>query len=144
MGQRQLFIFSCTIIVFVVALVTITIFGQSAEDANIDALRQDVLVISTMSQEWYNKPKKECGCSTFTGVNIYELEFVYDTDSAEVGGTIFTNANGSFILEVNDDLLTVTAQSNISNAVITATVAPHRVFTLFVTGREGNAIADVN
>ena len=140
MGQQQLLlVILVTIIVGVATVVAINIFGQSAENANVDALRQDVLTLSAMSQGWYIKPELMGGGSgAFTGISVYELGFGYD-QTKEHTATTFENANGSFVLAPGADQLTITATSQVNPAItVVAVVEPNRVESLAVNGRVTN------
>ncbi len=141
MGQQQLLlVILVTIIVGVATVVAINIFGQSAENANVDALRQDVLTLSAMAQGWYIKPAlMGGGGGTFTGVSVYELGFGYDSGPEdEHTATTFTNANGAFTLEGAEDEITITGVSAINGDInVVATVEPNRVVSLVVNGRDG-------
>lgn len=136
MGQQQLLlVILVTIIVGVATVVAINIFGQSAENANVDALRQDVLTISAMSQGWYIKPElMGGGGGTFTGINVNELGFGYDLNSEPAPTDLtFENANGSFVLAPTAEELTITATSRINpDITVVATVAPNEVQGLAV------------
>jgi len=122
MGQQQLLlVILVTIIVGVATVVAINIFGQSAENANVDALRQDVLTLSAMAQGWYIKPElMGGGGGTFTDINVYDLGFGYDEAAS---GTVFTNPNGSFTLTPTADAVTIVGTSRLNDDItITAVV----------------------
>ena len=122
MGQQQLLlVILVTIIVGVATVVAINIFGQSAENANVDALRQDVLTLSAMAQGWYIKPAlMGGGGGTFTEINVYDLGFGYDEATS---GTAFTNPNGSFTLTPTADAVTIVGTSRLNDDItITAVV----------------------
>lgn len=54
MGQQQLLlVILVTIIVGIATVVAINTFGSSAEQANLDAVRQDIAQIATAAQAWY-------------------------------------------------------------------------------------------
>lgn len=141
MGQQQLLlVILVTIIVGVATVVAINIFGQSAENANVDALRQDVLTLSAMSQGWYIKPElMDGGGGDFAGINVYDLGFGYDVATS---GTEFSNANGDFVITPGTGDITITATSRINDAItVTAVVAPNEITSLTVAGREGDVLA---
>ena len=138
MGQQQLLlVILVTIIVGVATVVAINIFGQSAENANVDALRQDVLTLSAMSQGWYIKPAlMDGGGGSFDGISVFELGFGFDSDSDPAPTALeFSNANGSFLLapDAGGGSLTVTGTSQINpDITVVATVEPNRIDNLAV------------
>ena len=126
-----------TIIVGVATVVAINIFGQSAENANVDALRQDVLTLAAMSQGWYIKPElMGGGGGTFVEITVDELGFGYDT--AEAGGQTFTNANGDFAFSaISATGLTITGTSRVNPDVsVVAVVGTNEIVSLDVLGRD--------
>lgn len=134
MGQQQLLlVILVTIIVGVATVVAINIFGQSAENANIDATRQDVLTLSAMGQGWYIKPELlGGGGGTFTGIDVDEMGFGYTTYT---DGQNFENENASFVLDGSTgNQLTITATpKQVTGASVVAEVAPNEITSLTVT-----------
>jgi len=137
MGQQQLLlVILVTIIVGVATVVAINIFGQSAENANVDALRQDVLTLSAMAQGWYIKPElMGGGGGTFIGVSVDDLGFGYDTAT---DGQNFTNANGTFVFSAESETgVTITGTSRVNPDVsVVATVGTNEIVSLDVNGRD--------
>lgn len=131
MGQQQLLlVILVTIIVGVATVVAINIFGQSAENANVDAARQDVLTLSAMSQAWYIKPElMDGGAGSFDNIDVDALGFGY---SEYTDGQNFANENAEFTLAGNGDQLTITAEPLQSERTITATVSPNEITDLTV------------
>jgi len=113
MGQQQLLlVILVTIIVGVATVVAINVFGTSAKNANLDAVRQDVLTIGSQAQGWYMKPTMmNGGGGSFTGLNFTTLGFGYskaiDSPTAPLD---VSNANGEYKLDASaGDSLKITA-----------------------------------
>ena len=92
MGQQQLLLLILgTIVVGVSIVVGINMFGQSAVQANQDAVLQDVLTIASRAQEWARKPAQMGGgrvgaTAGYSGVTLAKVSWPA------------TNANGSYAL----------------------------------------------
>lgn len=97
MGQQQLLlVILVTIIVGVATVVAISVFGKGAENANIDATRQDGLTLGAMAQSWVIKPELLGGGNgEFTNVTVDDIGFGYDQKTSDL---VFSNANASFIM----------------------------------------------
>jgi hypothetical protein len=98
MGQQQLLlVILVTIVVGIATVVALNIFGSSAEQANHDAVRQDMAQIATSSQGWFIKPAMLGG-----GNNSFEeIDFRRITFPGEINATnnlISTNLNGTYII----------------------------------------------
>jgi len=129
MGQQQLLLIVLgAIIVGLAVVVGINMFGSSAEQANIDAVRSDVLTFASSAQAFYKKPEMLGGGgnsfvdSDGDGVDFTKVNFPADS----VNGTYADNANGTYDLDVNATQVTITAHpsSHPSNAdsVISAVI----------------------
>lgn len=111
MGQQQLLlVILVTIIVGIATVVAINVFGTSAENANRDAVRQDVLTIGTASQGWFIKPQMMGGGgNSFVGMTFRDITFAADS----VWGSASENAsnmNGTYVISaLTDSQFTVTA-----------------------------------
>lgn len=58
MGQQQLLlVILVTILVGIATVVALNVFGTAAEDANRDAVRQDLLIGATTAQAVYTRPR---------------------------------------------------------------------------------------
>lgn len=70
MGQQQLLlVILVTIIVGIATVVAINAFGSSAEQANRDAVRQDIAAIGSSAQAWFIRPAMlEGGNNSFNGL----------------------------------------------------------------------------
>lgn len=98
MGQQQLLlVILVTIIVGIATVVAINVFGSSAESANRDAVRQDMLAIGAAAQGWYIKPTMMGGGgNSFEGMDFTKIQFAAEN----INGTTADNANGTYILGV--------------------------------------------
>jgi len=140
MGQQQLLlVILVTIIVGIATVVAINVFGQSAENANLDATRQDVLTIGAMAQGWILKPEALGGGggdwqNGSTDVTMDDLGFGYASMVADgtvttgTAGTEYTNANATYSLSINGDELTVTAVPiRASDKVVTGKITKENI-----------------
>lgn len=99
MGQQQLLlVILVTIIVGIATVVAINVFGTSAESANRDAVRQDILTIAAAAQGWYIKPIMMAGGgNSFVGITFHDINFsaelIDPVDSADA-----INMNGRYSL----------------------------------------------
>ena len=100
MGQQQLLlVILVTIIVGIATVVAINVFGTSAENANLDAVRQDLLAAATASQGWYAKPVMlGGGGQSFEDLTLFDLAIPYDSRDALNTEILIANANGSYAM----------------------------------------------
>lgn len=107
MGQQQLLlVILVTIIVGIATVVALNVFGTSAEQANRDAVRQDILTASANAQGYYIRPVMlDGGGNTFEGLTIERLGIPGVVENNSV-----TNENGVYTLAVADanDEFTIT------------------------------------
>ena len=102
MGQQQLLlVILVTIIVGIATVVAINTFGSAADNANLDAVRNDMAQIASSAQGYYIKPGAlGGGGNTFTGLTFDEMAFPTDgteADGTEAdGATSVTNGNGAY------------------------------------------------
>ncbi len=91
MGQQQLLLIVLgAIIVGIAIIVGLNMFSSGAAQANLDAVTQDVMTISSRAQEWWRKPAAMGGGGrTWTGLTSSELVNFPDT-----------TANGNYQLSV--------------------------------------------
>lgn len=131
MGQQQLLlVILVTIIVGIATVVAINTFGSSAQQANRDAVRQDLATIASSAQAWYIRPQMlEGGGNSFENITFRTLNFPAETISTD--GNTATNANGTYTIsgEPTDEQLIIeaTPASNASGdaVTITATIGPN-------------------
>ena len=108
MGQQQLLlVILVTIIVGIATVVALNVFGTSAKNANIDAVRQDMLTIAASAQGWFIKPTMMGGGgNSFKGMTFPDISFSYDTvyntnmTAANMNGTYtITDKDTAFVLD---------------------------------------------
>ena len=124
MGQQQLLlVILVTIIVGIATVVAINIFGQAADQANRDAVRQDLLGAAVQAQAIWSRPQLMAGADRdFAGTYITPAEIMsrlgipgqYVTDitgetASPTPTTFVRNENGVYGLAVTDSrTLTIT------------------------------------
>jgi hypothetical protein len=95
MGQSQLLLLALALIVIGAAIATaIVMFGNSASDANRDAVLADLTTLSQRAQVYYRKPAILAGGGkSFTGLtaDLNGLKKLVNTNA-----TPWMNANGSY------------------------------------------------
>ncbi len=125
MGQQQLLlVILVTIIVGIATVVAINTFSSAADSANLDAVRQDLAQIASSSQAYYIKPTMlGGGGNTFSSMTFNQITF--PSDSVFNSGLSAANANGTYVMAVAAQTVTVTATPS-SGAVtsIVATITP--------------------
>lgn len=96
MGQQQLLlIILVTIIVGIATVVAINTFGATADAANMDAVRNDMVTISASAQTFFIKPTTLGGGSkNFTSMTFSNIPFPNDSVSSD--GLTAYNANGRY------------------------------------------------
>ena len=115
MGQQQLLlVILVTIIVGIATVVAINIFGSAAEEANRDAIRQDLLAAAAQAQGVYSRPKMMGGAGgNFTispGGNARLAELLRIPGSIE--GNAITNENAEYTITGADETLSVSVDPN--------------------------------
>lgn len=102
MGQQQLLlVILVTILVGIATLVAINVFGGAADEANRDAVRQDLLQGASSAQAIWTRPET-LGGAQYDFSNLTEAELlrrlnmpvIIDPDAP----TVATNENGTFRL----------------------------------------------
>lgn len=132
MGQQQLLlIILVTIIVGIATVVAINTFSSAADNANIDAVRQDMVALASDAQAYYMKPDMmEGGGNSFSDITIEDLNCPGDLsgtgENAECSNengvyTITSTADGEFTLQGDP------ASSDDAADNLTATVLPDDV-----------------
>lgn len=111
MGQQQLLlVILVTIIVGIATVVAINTFGSAADQANLDAVNQDIATIAAAGQGFYMKPAMLGGGSReFTDIT-FEGMAVPGTINSD--GNELTNENGVYTINSGADAtsFTVSAQ----------------------------------
>ncbi|TVQ04284.1 MAG: hypothetical protein EA359_07010 [Balneolaceae bacterium] len=117
MGQQQLLlVILVTIIVGIATVVAINIFGTAADQANRDAVRQDLMAASVQAQAIWARPTLMNGANrNFNGANIDEgwilerLNIPSSTYISGSGANLLENENGDyFVTVVGDEEITIT------------------------------------
>ncbi|HKI46390.1 MAG TPA: hypothetical protein VKA08_13760 [Balneolales bacterium] len=103
MGQQQLLlVILVTIIVGIATVVALNVFGASAKNANIDAVRQDILTIASSGQAYFIKPTMMGGGGTsFKGMKFNDINFA--ADSTFNSGLSASNLNGTYVISTRGD-----------------------------------------
>jgi len=124
MGQQQLLLLVlAAIIVGISVVVGMNMFSESSDQANIDAIRQDLITVSSQAQAWYKRPSMMGGGGNqFTGLDFTKMSF--PSDSTTNSDKTAHNVNGSYELtSVQSDSVTIVATPAIAeNIELTAEV----------------------
>jgi len=96
MGQQQLLlVILVTVIVGIATVVAINTFSSASEQANRDAVTNDIVAIAAASQAYYLKPAMlSGGDKTFTYVSFKKFGFTSDSVSAD--SLMAYNINGLY------------------------------------------------
>jgi len=99
MGQQQLLlVILVTIIVGIATVVAINTFGTAADQANIDAVNNDIATLASAAQGYYMRPGMLGGGGReFDGITFEGLAFPSDDQNGDM--TIARNENGIYILD---------------------------------------------
>jgi len=115
MGQQQLLlVILVTIIVGIATVVAINIFGTAAEQANRDAVRQDLLGAAVQAQGIWARPLLMDGAgrdfSVLSEADLLErLNIPADANYDAGTDTELNNENGTYSVEIDDaDQITIT------------------------------------
>ena len=108
MGQQQLLlVMLVTIIVGIATVVALNVFGTQADEANRDAVRQDILGAAASAQGYYLRPEMmDGGGGTFDEMEIERLG-IPGSDNADAtpmadGDGDWFNENGAYEIESTD------------------------------------------
>ena len=117
MGSQQLLLIVLGVIVVGIAVVVgISIFGSNADQANKDAVTQDLLRMASQAQGYYRKPSMlGGGGNDFTGLSLNDLGF---------SGTNTSNANGTYAVSGagSTSVVLVGTSATVSGATVSITV----------------------
>lgn len=129
MGQQQLLLIILgAIIVAIAVVVGLNLMSSASNQANLDAVRQDLLTIASSAQGWYSKPTMmEGGGNTFTNIDFRDISFPSDSIDAAAGNWA-ENQNGRYIIN------TVKADS----FIVDATPSSDNTLTIRATITQGN------
>ena len=129
MGQQQLLLLVlAAIIVGISVVVGINMFTSSSDQANIDAVRQDLLTIGSQAQSWYKRPDMMGGGgNSFMGLNFNKMSFPADSIDTSDPEKAY-NSNGDYELtSVTDTQVDVRAVAASAGDTLTATVTQSNV-----------------
>lgn len=135
MGQQQLLLIILgAIIVAIAVVVGLNLMSSASNQANLDAVRQDLLTIASSAQGWYGKPTMmEGGGNTFNagdnnGIDFGEISFPADSIDATQGQWA-ENQNGRYTINsVSQDSFVVDAvPSSDATVTIRATITQGNV-----------------
>lgn len=128
MGQQQLLlVILVTIIVGIATVVAINIFGSAADEANRDAVRQDILAAAAQAQGVWAKPELMNGADR------------------DFGGDALTTAQllGALNIPTNESGLGEGDVPYVENDNGTYTVNPNSATKLTITGEPASGGADI-
>ena len=143
MGQQQLLlVILVTIIVGIATVVAINIFGTAAEQANQDAIRQDLLTAATNAQGIWSRPIMMGGVGgDFTETPPTDEQFAGRLGiPGSVTGLVIDNENGEYTVVRAENILTITVDPNGSPGTWTMTVErveADGVWVVTITDNEG-------
>lgn len=110
MGQQQLLlVILVTILVGIATLVAFNVFGTAAEEANRDAVRQDILAAAAQAQAIWTRPEMMDGAGqdfqNLTAIEILNRLNIPGNNT----GTQVENENGIYTVAIGDgSTLTIT------------------------------------
>lgn len=110
MGQQQLLlVILVTIIVGIATVVAINVFGSASDNANRDAVRQDMLAAAAQAQGEYAKPSMMGGLGKdFEDLDLRNLGIPSNQPTLDTETSV-TNDNGVYTLSGNSgDTFTIT------------------------------------
>jgi hypothetical protein len=127
MGQQQLLlVILVTILVGIATLVAFNVFGTAAEEANRDAVRQDILAAAAQAQAIWTRPQMMDGAGQdFTTTTADELlpRLNIPGELATDGSTV-TNENGVYSVTItNATTIVVSGDPSSDTPVIIGTIA---------------------
>lgn len=102
MGQQQLLlVILVTIIIGIATVVAINVIGSNAKNANIDAVRQDMLSIAVSSQGWYIRPTiMGGGGNSFSNMKFSDILFSFKKLNSD--STAAVNMNATYVLNTSN------------------------------------------
>ena len=126
MGQQQLLlVILVTIIVGIATVVAINTFGSAADQANVDAVIQDIAAIGASAQGYYMRPDMLGGGGrTFDGITFQKFSFAGQV----VDDTNANNENGEYVLAPDgDDSFTIEGKPDAAGGNIHARVCADEI-----------------
>ena len=127
MGQQQLLlVILVTILVGIATLVAFNVFGTAAEEANRDAVRQDIMAAAAQAQAIWTRPAMMDGTGQdFTTLTAAELLPRLNIPGViNDAGTLVENENGDYSVAVTDaTTITITGSPSSDTGDIIAIVS---------------------
>lgn len=126
MGQQQLLlVILVTIIVGIATVVAINTFSSASDNANVDAVTNDVAQIASSAQAYYMRPAMMGGGgNSFDGMTMEDLTFAGEVDSGDP--MTATNENGTYVIAIvgsgTGNTFTITATPSQAGGTVDATV----------------------
>ena len=130
MGQQQLLlVILVTIIVGIATVVAINTFGSAADQANVDAVNNDIATLASAAQGYYMRPGMLGGGGrTFDGLEFEGLAF--PANGVTTTGLVAENENGRYVLSaVAGQDFTITAHPSSCDGYTPGTVTDEGVLT---------------
>jgi len=142
MGQQQLLlVILVTIIVGIATVVAINVFGTAADEANRDAVRQDLLAAATQAQAIWARPTAMGGIGQDFG-NLTDLRRLNiprgSADTFTFSDDLIENDNGDYSFGTGSDATTLVLEGDPSSGGDTIEVTISRE-----TDGDGQAYWDV-
>lgn len=128
MGQQQLLlVILVTIVVGIAAVVAINTFSNSAENANRDAVRNDLGAIALSSQAYYMRPGMlGGGDKSFTGFTFNGIAFpgLVPEDAEDL---VISNENGTYTITsaAGNELIIEGNPAQSDDVLLVATIRPN-------------------
>jgi len=144
MGQQQLLlVILVTIIVGIATVVAINIFGTAAEQANQDAIRQDLLTAATNAQGIWSRPEMMGGVGgDFTTTPPLDEQFVSRLGiPGFTNGLVISNENAEYTVVRAANILTINVVPNSSPGTWSMTVervVADGVWVVTITDNDGS------
>lgn len=124
MGQQQLLLIVLgAIIVGIAIIVGLNMFSTGSVQANVSAVTQDVMTISSRAQEWWRKPDEMGGGGrAWTGITLPSVSFPDSTINGAYG-----------IINVTDSTITVVGTGIEPGVTVTSIIDQNRIRQTTVT-----------
>ena len=151
MGQQQLLlVILVTIIVGIATVVAINIFGTASDQANKDAIRQDLLTAASQVQAIYARPVLMGGAGRDIAENLSQAEVAQLTQiPGVINGAVIDNDNAEYeVTTLGAASVTMTATAKGSNAESDWTMTVNDtdadgIWNISITDADGN-VSEVN
>ena len=134
MGQQQLLLLVLgAIIVGVAIVIGINMFQGSSQQANEDAVRQELITMAGRAQEWFRKPKiLNGGGQSFAGLDFIKLGYSTTVDANTGRPVVFTSTTPTEMVTQNGTY-NITAATGTTPFTITGKPSENTALTITVT-----------